>query len=261
MQAEVAGLERPARPSLDFRVVTCDASRFSEALPELLSRAGFEPGFYGLALVKPNVCGLYHPRLSIVERVLRFLEPRARRIVIGETNSMVNAPEAQFRRLGIYEMLKGFGEGVEALNLMEGDILDVEVPSPHALGRLPLPEAAVKCDLLVNIPRIGTHHDTMLTCALKNLFGLLAERRKYGVYHPLGVDRVIADVAKVVRCDLSIADAGSDIIVGVDPLAVDILACEYAELDPLEGGHLRLVARDRGLRLEDAVDRLQILKA
>ena len=42
---------------------------------------------------------------------------------------------------------------------------------------------------------------------VKNLFGLLVEKRKYNVYHPLGVDKVIADLAKVVRCNLNVVDA------------------------------------------------------
>lgn len=157
-------------------------------------------------------------------------------------------------------MLERFGDKIEAVDLMEDEILDLEVPSPHAVSHLPIPRLVNDCDLLVNIPKVGTHGRTKLTCALKNLFGLLAESDKQGVYHPPGVDKVIADLAKIVRCDLSVVDAKKEVIVGVDPLTVDILACSFAGLEPLKVEHLRLVSEDRGLRLEDVLNRLQIVK-
>jgi len=100
----------------------------------------------------------------------------------------------------------------------------------------------------------------MLTCALKNLFGLLAEKNKYGVYHPLGVDKVIADLAKIVRCDLNIVDARDRVIVGLDPLSVDIFACKFVNLDPLQVGHLELVSQDRNLKLNEIMNQIKIIK-
>ncbi len=240
-------------------VVVCSKDKIFETVPEVLFRAGFEPKEYGLVLVKPNLCGLYHPENRLIEATLRFLFPHSRRIVVGETNSMGHTPDVQFRRLGIDDMLKPFGDRVEALNLMKDEILELEVPSPHAVSRLPIPRLVRDCDLLVNIPRVGAHSRTLLTCALKNLFGLLAEGNKYDVYHPLGVDKVIADLPKIVRCDLNIADAGDKVVVGVDPLSVDIFACRFVGLDPLKVEHLRLVSQDRDVRLEDAVKKLRIV--
>lgn len=242
------------------QVVVCDKVKAINIFPETLFKAGFKSREYNLVLVKPNLCGMYHPEPQLIERTLKFFEPHAQRIVIGETDSMSHIPDQQFRHLRILDMLKRFEGKVEALNLMEDKILDMEVPSPHAVHHLPIPELVHSCDLLVNIPKVGTHSRTMLTCGLKNLFGLLAEKRKYGVYHPLGVDKVLADLAKVVRCDLNVVDARDKVIVGLDPLPVDILACRFAGLAPLRVEHLRLVSQDRNLRLEDVVDRLRIIR-
>lgn len=191
---------------------------------------------------------------------MRYFEPLAQRIVIGETDSMGHTPEGQFRRLRIWGLVKQFKGKVEAVNLMKDEILDLEVPSPHAVRHLPIPKLVNDCDLLVNIPKVGTHSRTMLTCTLKNLFGLLTERNKYGVYHPLGVDNVIADLVKIVRCDLNVVDARDKVIVGVDPLPVDILACRFVGLDPLRVEHLRLVSQDRNLRLDEVVNQLQTIR-
>jgi len=98
-----------------------------------------------------------------------------------------------------------------------------------------------------------------MTNALKNLFGLLPEKRKYSTYHPLGMDSVIADIAQVVRPNLNITDIDSRMIIGKDALAVDIVACRFLDLDPLKVGHLKLVSEDRGERLEDLVRKIRIL--
>lgn len=241
-------------------VVICDKTKVEDLIPKMLSKAGFQPRDYGLVLVKPNVCGMYHPSLQLLESTLRFFEPFSKRIVVGETDSTIHSPEQEFERQGISSLTKRFGDKVEARNLMMDGIVKLEVPSPHAISPLPIPKMVDGCDLLVNIPKIGTHSTTRLTCALKNLFGLLAEKRKYLVYHPRGVDNVIADLVKTIRCDLNIVDAGDQVIVGVDALSVDIHACDYVDLDPMKVKHLRLVAEDRGRRLEEEIDRLCVAK-
>jgi uncharacterized protein (DUF362 family) len=252
------GWLRKLAVSVSREIVTCAKDRAYDILPELLSKAGFKPREYGLVLVKPNVCGMYFPSPRLLESTLRFFEPLAERIVVGETDSAIHSPEREFERQGISDLLKGFDGRVEARNLVRDEILKLVVPSPHAVSPLPIPKMVDGCDLLVNLPKIGTHSNTKLTCSLKNLFGLLAEKRKYAVYHPRGVDNVIADLAKIVRCDLNIVDAGDEVIVGVNPLSVDIHACKYVGLDPLKVKHLRLVAEDRGSRLEDEIAQLRL---
>lgn len=243
----------------EFVAVVVDKSDFFDIFPEALKNAGFITQNYNLVVVKPNVCGYYPPQLELIEHALKFFEPLSQRIVIGETNSSLNTPEERFKRQGILNMLNNFDNKIVAMNLMRDEILDVTVPSPNVISPLPIPKLVYTCDLLVNIPRIGTHSNTMLTCAIKNLFGLLAERRKYGVYHPLGIEKVLADVAKTVKCDLNVVDANAKVILGLDPLCVDIVACKFVGLDPLQVDHLRLVSNDRNLELEDLVDQLHII--
>ena len=243
----------------EFVVVVVDKSDFFDIFPKILKNAGFIAEKYNLVIVKPNVCGYYPPQLELIEHTLKFFESLSQRIVIGETNSSLNTPEERFKRQGIFDLLNNFDDKIVAMNLLRDEIINVTVPSPNVIRHLPVPKSVYNCDLLVNIPRVGTHSNTMLTCALKNLFGLLAERRKYGVYHPLGIEKVIADVAKTIRCDLTVVDANAKVILGVDPLCVDIVACKFVSLDPLQVDHLRFVSKDRNLELEELVDNLQII--
>jgi len=239
-------------------VIVCRREEAIRRLPELCSEAGFQVKKHGLALVKPNICGLYHPSMELLSSVIQYLEPYASEIVVGETQSMMHRPRDQFERLGVMDVLERYRGKAKALDLSEDRTIRVPVPNPHALTELELPEMVLKSDILVNVPKVGTHSTTRLTNALKNLFGLLPQERKYSIYHPLGMDEVIADIAQVVKTDLNVVDAEGKVMLGADALHVDVAACRLVNLDPLEVRHLRLVSEDQGEELEETIRTLQI---
>ncbi|MFQ6095811.1 MAG: DUF362 domain-containing protein [Candidatus Bathyarchaeia archaeon] len=241
-------------------VIICGLEDALRNLPELVSKAGFKLEKSRLALVKPNICGIYHPSLNLLSSVIEFLLSKVESVVIGETRSMIHNPREQFRRLGVNEVLKRFGGRVKAVDLSADEWVKVKVPKPHVLRELELSRMVLNSDVLVNLPKVGTHSTTRLTCALKNLFGLLPQGRKYSLYHPLGMDRVIADVAQVVKPDLNVVDAGRKVIIGVDPLTVDIVACRFVNLDPSRVGHIRLISEDLGWNLETLLKTIRIVK-
>jgi uncharacterized protein (DUF362 family) len=229
-------------------VLLTDKERCIKNLPELIEQVGASLKKVSLSLVKPNLCGYYPPSPQLLGAAVRTLEEFSDRIVVGDTDSTIHRADEMFRRRG-YSKLEG-GK-VELRNLLGDEVRWVEVPSPHAVDKLPLPDSALSCGLMLNMPGLGTHGNTKLTCASKNLFGLIASRRKLSDYHPLGVDRVIADICKVIRPTVNLVDAGDDVLLGVDVLNVDFVAAGMIGLDPREVEHLRLIASDRGLDLSD----------
>lgn len=241
-------------------VIVCSLDDVIRRLPELSSKAGFALEKAKLALVKPNICGIYHPSIDLLSSIAEFLLPGAESVVVGETRSMMHDPEEQFGRLGVNALLERFGGRLRTSDLSDDEWVKIRLPHPHALKEIDLPKTVLDSDVLVNVPKVGTHSTTRLTCALKNLFGLLPQKRKYGVYHPLGMDKVIADIAQVVKPDLNIVDAGSKAILGVDALAVDIVACRFVNLNPLKVEHLKLVSRDRGEKLEDFLEKMKVME-
>lgn len=241
-------------------VIVCDLNVALHDLPALSSKAGFRLEEPKLALIKPNLCGYYHPSLDLLANIVEFLLSGAESVVIGETRSMDHDPEDQFRRLGIYGLLERFSRHVKAVDLSEDEWVKVRVSNPHALREINLPKRVLDSDVLVNVPKFGHHHATRITCALKNLFGLLPEKHKFSVYHPLGMDRVIADIAQVIRPNLNVVDVGNKIILGVDALAVDVIACRFANMDPLKVEHFKLVSEDRDERLEVFLKGLTVIK-
>jgi uncharacterized protein (DUF362 family) len=239
-------------------VFICGLDHAIRNLPDLSSDVGFKLEKIRLALVKPNICGLYHPSGALLSSIIQFLLSNAELVVVGETSSMMHEPMEQFERLGVNALLRHFSERGRTIDLSKDKRVDISIPNPHALKRVDLPETVLDSDVLVNVPRVGTHSTTILTCALKNLFGLLPEKHKYSQYHSLGIDNVIADIAQVVKTDLNVVDVGSRVVLGTDPLSVDIVACRFLDVDPLTVTHLNLVSEDRGERLEDFMKKMKV---
>ena len=241
-------------------VIVCSKQKVHLRLPQLVSSAGFSIKKCRLVLVKPNVCGFYHPSLELLSSLIQYLCTYADETVIGETASMVHTPERQFEKLGINSLARLSGAHVRTVNLSREQVFKVKVPKPHCLKELELPESVVKANIIVDVPKAGTHGTTVITNALKNLFGLLPQKHKYSVYHPLGMDRVIADIAQVVTPQLNIIDAGENVLIGTDPLAADVVACDFLGIDPLKVEHLKLVSQDRGESLEDFIEEIKIAR-
>jgi len=241
-------------------VIVCDFDDAIRRLPYLSSQAGFKLEKAHLVLVKPNICGLYHPSLNLLSSILEFLSSKSESVIVSETRSMMHNPEEQFKRLGVDALLKRFSGHMTAVDLSDDEWVKIRVSNPHALREIELPKTVLDSDVLVNVPKVGTHSTTRLTCALKNLFGLLPQAHKYSLYHPLGMDKVIADIAQAVKPDLNIVDAGDKAVIGVDVLAVDVVACRFVNLDPLKVEHLRLVSEDRGQKLEGFMEKMQVVE-
>jgi uncharacterized protein (DUF362 family) len=243
------------------QVIVCDLEEAVARLPELSLDIGFKLEEVHSALVKPNICGLNHPSLDLLSSVVRLLLPRAESVVIVETKTIVCEPEKQFEKLGVAAMLKCLDGRVRAVDLTHDERVEVQVPNPHAIEKFLLPKTVLESNLLVNVPKVGAWRGTRLTCALKNLFGLLPQKRKYYRHHLFeGMEKVIADIAQVVKPDLNIVDAGKKVILGVDALAVDVVACKFVGLDPLTIGHLRLVSEDRNEKLENFIKKIEVVE-
>ena len=99
-----------------------------------------------------------------------------------------------------------------------------------------------------------THKETAVTLGMKNMFGLLPEKRKIE-FHLLGISKVIVDINAVLRPKLTVIDGfyalegpgpiGGNpvkmnlIIAGQDPVATDATACRIMGIDPYQVYHIR----------------------
>jgi uncharacterized protein (DUF362 family) len=160
--------------------------------------------------------------------------------------------------------------GVPLVDLNRAERRPVDWPG----GKIMLP-AVLGDAFYINLPKVKTHLNTLVTLGLKNQKGLLSPEDKKR-FHKTGLHRPVAELLKAVRPDLTILDgflalegdgplAGGRrvrlgvVAAGTDALAVDATGCRLMGIDPLEVEHLRL-AHEMGLGsldLEVMGDRLE----
>lgn len=240
-------------------VYDVDVETFRTSLDRLMDALGCS-GRHRLVLVKPNICGFYPPSHEVFTALLKTLSAISDRVLVGDARSVMYNPVKRIRSLGLAKTAAEIGGNIELMDLSTLEIVKIPVPSPRALKKVKLPKAAIEADLLVDLARAGLHSITRVTAALKNLFGLLPDKQKFLKYHTKGINGVIADIAKVVKPDLVLVEAEDRVLAGRDPLAVDVVATIRLGLKPNEVKHLRLVAEDRGVSLDEFIKSISIKK-
>ncbi len=143
--------------------------------------------------------------------------------------------------------------GLKFVDLNHDDVEPVaNVGTWTDLEHLYLPKTLRSVDILVSMPKLKTHHWAGVTCAMKNLFGVMPGV-VYGwpknVLHWSGIPNSILDINATVRPTLAIVDGivGMDgdgpimgnpkpvgaVIIGTNLTAVDATCVRVMDLNPL----------------------------
>jgi uncharacterized protein (DUF362 family) len=157
------------------------------------------------------------------------------------------------------------------------------------LEHLYMPKTLESADLIVSMPKLKTHHWAGVTCAMKNLFGVMPGV-VYGwpknVLHWSGIPNSILDINATVRPSLAIVDGivgmegdgpimgaakhvgavvvGTNLtavdatcvrLMGLDPPAIDYLAQASGRLGPIHERNIR----QRGAPIEALRTRFEVL--
>jgi uncharacterized protein (DUF362 family) len=170
---------------------------------------------------------------------------------------------------GYFGAIQEFEKHFVDLNL--DDVAPMNPVRPFStLDEIYLPKTALRCDLLVSLPKMKTHHWVGATLAMKNLFGLVPG----GVYgwpknilHWAGIDECIADLHQLFPSQFCIVD-GIDgmqgngpilgqakhagvVVAGAHPPSVDATCCQIMGIEPSGIKYLNLVAKSSGWRREN----------
>jgi uncharacterized protein (DUF362 family) len=208
------------------------------------------------AVLKPNIVIPAKPKSTIithptvVEAVINVLKDKGfENIVIGE-GAGLGADESEVFEVSCYKRLEN--EGVRLVNLNNAERVGIK----WKYGTLKIPKVVKEADLYVNIPKMKTHGQTTVTLAMKNQKGLLSNADKKR-FHLLGLHEPIAELAKVVKPDLTVVDAieamegegplrgkrkkVGALVIGTNLLEVDMTCCEimgieYEKVKHIKGG-------------------------
>ncbi|MEE8403684.1 MAG: DUF362 domain-containing protein [Candidatus Hydrothermarchaeaceae archaeon] len=205
-------------------------------------------------LIKPNFCANYGDgvttNMELLGVIINLVRRRTGDVFVGETDS----PFKDHKK-----MRDNFPLDCEFLNLSE------EETFIHK--GLNLPKIALE-SVIINVPVFKTHMLTEMTLGIKNLFGLIQDRKK-SKYH-YRIDSTLLDILDVIKPSINILDGiysmdqtgptdgrirRTDFLMASrDVIALDMAACGIAGVDPLKIGHIRRASQKYGTQTEFCTD-------
>lgn len=199
-------------------------------------------------VVKPNVC---HPKNidnmiitdpRVLESVLNVVKKKAKNVTVVESDSRSGTADDKVTKSGIMDTIQKCG--VEFLNLSEDETEEHEV----AGLTLQIPKTVLNADFFINVPKLKTSSmkQMFVTIAMKNMFGILANKKKYKLHKAL-VD-ILVFLNRTIRQDLTIVDGivgmqgfGPDrgspvsmnlIVSGLNPITTEAACCQVMGINP-----------------------------
>jgi len=157
--------------------------------------------------IKPNlVCAspaeegaTTHP--EIIEGIIIYLRQQGySKIKILEGSWVGDSTKRAFKTCGYEALSEKYG--IPLIDLKE----DTYVTRSYKGMDINICSTVIELDYLINVPLIKGHCQTNITCALKNLKGLIPDTEKRR-FHTLGLHKPIAYLNALIHQDLIVADA------------------------------------------------------
>lgn len=228
-------------------------------------------------LLKPNILLSKEPERAatthpdVIRAVIQWIKQFSpARIIVGESSGTYKrgATEGAFKGSGIQRVCEE--EGVDFTSFASTKRKTYQVENPLVLDEIVASELLEEVDLIVNLPKIKTHGQCLMTCSIKNMFGTLILGNKARTHAQFPTrDRfhaALADIYSVSKPQLTVIDgylcqegkgpsAGDvvkmDIILaGYDPVALDTTVCNIIGFRPEEVLHIDK-AMKKGLGVPD----------
>ncbi|WXG40225.1 MAG: DUF362 domain-containing protein [Candidatus Freyarchaeum deiterrae] len=179
-------------------------------------------------VIKPNIA--YHKDLyccintdlRVLDAVIRVAKEHSNNVLVVESDSTSNPAEIRMEQSGAMGIVRK--NNISFLNLSRDEIKEVDVHQQ----KIRLPKTVLDAPYFINVPKLKTHENTVITVALKNLYGLLPEKSKAAFYHPI-LGEIIPLVNLAVRQDLIVVDGiigmeGRGPLVGT-PVEMNVILC------------------------------------
>ena len=232
------------------RLLVIYGKEYRRMVVKLLEEAALKdmiPSKDALIGIKPNLVSAVPAgdgattHTEVVAGILDYLQESGfTNIVLLESSWVGDRTKAAIKVCGYDRLCREFG--VPFWDLQE----DKGVKADCGGMELHLCERSRKVDFLINVPVLKGHCQTRMTCALKNMKGLIpaSEKRRF---HRMGLHDPIGHLAAGIRqdfilvdsiCgDLTFEDGGNPVqqdrlIASCDPVLTDVYACRVIGIDP-----------------------------
>lgn len=214
-------------------------------IPSKVSLIGIKPNL--VAPVPAEFGGTTHP--EVVAGIIEYLQENGfTNLQIMEGSWVGDKTEESFEVCG-YRMLSE-QYSVPLIDAQKEKNMPVQCGDME----LQICECAKKVDFMINVPVMKGHCQTKITCALKNMKGLLPNKEKRH-FHAMGLHRPIAHLGLGIHqdfilvdniCgDLDFEDGGNPFIMnrlfaGLDPVLIDAYVCAELHYKPEDVPYVKM---------------------
>ena len=232
----------------------------AEIIPAEASRIALKPN-----LVTPSPAsfgGTTHP--EIIAGIIEYLQEHGYRDIIIAEGSWVGDRTAEaFEYCGYRELEKKYDSPACRVTL-----LDTQKEKSFAADcsgeTLHICSCVRDWDFLINVPVLKGHCQTHITCALKNMKGLIPNKEKRR-FHTMGLHRPIAHLNSFIRQDFIVVDhicgdldfeeggnpvTRNCIMAAQDPVLTDAFVCSLLNYDVDDVPYIRM-AEELGIGSAD----------
>ena len=212
-----------------------------------------------LSAAKPEDAVLTHP--LIIRAAVEYVLQKGARPQVSDSPA-IGSFESILKQNGTVEALKG----LPVICVPFKETVWVDVGKPY--GRIEIAKDAIETDIIINLPKLKTHAQMLLTLAVKNLFGCIIGFKKSQWHMRAGIDtlafaRLLVAIHQAVKPTVSVLDGilalegdgpgkggkprKTGVLIGSDnSFALDMVVCEmvgvyYENVPPMK------IAYDEGL--------------
>lgn len=196
----------------------------------------------------------------IVEALLKLaFEGGAGEVLIVEGSGYGTPTSEALELSGMTEVAERNGASV--IDVDEDEVVEVEVPDPLILDKIPVSRSFYEADVRVNVPVMKTHDQMLMTLGMKNMKGVIQKPSKR-LFHRIGLAKAIVDLNRAVPLGLTVVDAINameglgpsfgeivemDIVMASnDVYSLDVIGAQVMGFAPKEVEYLKLAA-EKGL--------------
>jgi uncharacterized protein (DUF362 family)/Pyruvate/2-oxoacid:ferredoxin oxidoreductase delta subunit len=223
-------------------------------------------------LLKPNLLSGKHPARcvtthpAIVKAVAQLVQEVGGVPAIGDSPGVGN-----LRRVAVQAGIAEVADEVGCPLVEFKKVAAIQTDEAYTFRRFELAQAVLEADVVVNLPKVKTHSQTLLTLGVKNIFGCIPGMRKAQWHLKAGIDHsyfagMLVELCQIVKPALTIVDGiiGMEgegpnngdprplglILAGGNPFALDTTICRIIGIPPEELLTIQ-AARERGVEVID----------
>jgi uncharacterized protein (DUF362 family)/Pyruvate/2-oxoacid:ferredoxin oxidoreductase delta subunit len=218
-------------------------------------------------LLKPNLLTAKHPdrcvttHPAVVKAVAHLVQEAGGIPAIGDSPAV-----GGLRRVATQAGIAAVAQEIGCPLVEFKEVARITAGAHYTFRRFELAKAVLDADVVINLPKIKTHAQTLLTLGVKNIFGCIPGMRKAQWHLKAGIDHayfagMLAELCQLVKPALTIADGvigmegegpGSGeprplglIVASGNPYALDTAICQIIGVLPEKLPTIQ-AARQRG---------------